>query len=497
MSTLGNETQIFTIPDGSVLQPSVDRIVIREGNFNVLTLPTGISNVDPTNVINITTTTGIPNGLSAPVGSLAMDSLTDIPYIQTSTGWTAFQTGGLQTLAQTLIAGNTTGANDIVVSSPRHILFNGNVFIGANGVNPSSTGGTSNIMIGENAAKVGGSNNVMIGPNAIISTATSNSVIIGSTSGKTSTGDGSVAINGNCTGPGGGAGQIAISGTVSGTAGIALGGTSSGNLSIVFGNGATDNGFASAVAIGPGSSITAANQIMMGVPTTTVVMPGGLVTGSDAVLGNSLGIRGGNSSGAGNNGGDLNLTGGTPGAGGTAGSIILNSTASAVSQFNMPSGVAALNTLNLLKVTGITGTPTSAPTGGQLVYDQTNGDFLYYNAVIGSWISTSTPTYESYSVAGGANRNPINTFTTSFVTTTGAGNATGTLANGSYTGQIKYLIVVSYATDYVLSATNVIDANGAAVTTITFVNAGASVSLTWHGGAVNKWFVMNSGANFA
>lgn len=434
MSELGNETQIFTVPDGSVLQPSVDRIVIREGNFNVLTLPTGISNVDPTNVINITTTVGVPNGLSAPVGSLAMNSLTDTPYVQTSAGWTAFQIGGLQTLAQTLVAGNTTGGTNIVVSA-------GDLIQGVDAV----AGGLLNLRAGDSSG-VG-------------------------------TGGGSLTLSAGTPGIGGSGGNIAITsangnglgqgGTIQLTTGL---GNVGGDLTLQAGIGNVTGGL---VTITSGGGITGGGN---------ATFQAGDGFGGGGVGGNVI-LQAGNGTAT---GGNINIT---PGVGVTDGTVEI------VGGVNLPS-TEPPTTTKLMKVTGVTSLPVTAPTGGQLAYDESNGTLVYYDAVNLLWKQTSVPSFEEYTVNGGANRNPINSFITSIVQTAGALNATGTLANGTYNGQIKNIVMVSYVVPYVLAATNVIDANGLPVTTITFNNAGASVSLIWSTSNV-RWFILNSGADFA
>jgi hypothetical protein len=107
----------------------------------------------------------------------------------------------------------------------------------------------------------------------------------------------------------------------------------------------------------------------------------------------------------------------------------------------------------------------------------------------------NTPTTENISGAAGASGvNPSVTVQTTFVTTTSAGsNTTGTLADGTIDGMMKYVVAASLLAKYVMTVTNGVSASGAAITSLTFDNTGNSVQLVWNA-TVGKWFIANTGA---
>jgi hypothetical protein len=62
---------------------------------------------------------------------------------------------------------------------------------------------------------------------------------------------------------------------------------------------------------------------------------------------------------------------------------------------------------------------------------------------------------------------------------------------------IKYLMGVNLAIPYALSTGgNVIDANGATVTTMTFATTGNSATLMWYTTAT-KWYIVGSGVTLS
>jgi hypothetical protein len=109
------------------------------------------------------------------------------------------------------------------------------------------------------------------------------------------------------------------------------------------------------------------------------------------------------------------------------------------------------------------------------------------SATFGNQIYQST---EHISVAGGSSGNPNASFVYTFVTTTGSGTATGTLANGLVESQRKILIAESLAVPYQLTITNVVDpALGLKSTeTVYLISAGDRIELVWNATA-GAWFV--------
>lgn len=99
---------------------------------------------------------------------------------------------------------------------------------------------------------------------------------------------------------------------------------------------------------------------------------------------------------------------------------------------------------------------------------------------------------EIISVAGGASQSPSLTETISVVDVTGAGIATGTLADGTTIGQLKYIVLRSNAaTGYVLTVTTGFEPGGGVLSTLTFANRGQGATLVWVG---TGWMILNGGA---
>jgi hypothetical protein len=82
----------------------------------------------------------------------------------TTATWQAIPTQATETLSATLTAGNTTGASDIVISSPQQILYNSGIRIGSDGVN-AGTAGFAAIAVGS-AANSSGYRGISVGQNA-------------------------------------------------------------------------------------------------------------------------------------------------------------------------------------------------------------------------------------------------------------------------------------------------------------------------------------------
>jgi hypothetical protein len=345
----------------------------------------------------------------------------------------------------------------------------GNAVVG-DGVGITLTTGTNNFLAGIGANVLAGatSNAVGIGNGVTVSTS---SVVVGSGSSSGAGNTGAVVIgigltafepdllyisSSNTSGAGGGNVQLQAKDGVAGFG--------AGTVSILSGQfGASGTGI--------GGSI-----VLQAQPTS-----------GSGTAGN-VSIIAGSASGTGN-GGNITLTTGTT-VTGTAGIISVVNGA-----LVMPSGQNPATVSAVLTMTTVTGTPTSPNVfAGAVVLDTANLFPYYYDGT--NWRTfaiSNVLNSESFSVAGGANHNPNNAFAISYITTTGAGVATGTLANGTYVGQIKYIVISAtpvVVVNYQMTITSGIDGNGAVMTTITYTSAGGGSTLTWDG---THWLILNSG----
>lgn len=154
----------------------------------------------------------------------------------------------------------------------------------------------------------------------------------------------------------------------------------------------------------------------------------------------------------------------------------------------LPAG-EPVGTTNVLSITSTAGVPTDLTIPvGSLVYDSAGTTLYIFNGVgWDAFFPGGVPSSESISIAGAGNNPDIGVITT-FVSTTAA--ASGTLADGTTIGQLKYIVMSAYVGDYVMTVTNGLDANGAAITTITYTSAGQGSTLTWDG---TNWLILNAG----
>lgn len=439
------------------------------GDLNLLAGSAGSLNNAGGNVI-ITAGTGAGTGAGGDVtitsGLSSTGGTGDITLMVQSPG-TSGPAGALNLIG----AGTNTGAGafNFTTSNAGSTGAGGtfNITSGAGG-STSGNGGTINITSGDSPNGNGGTINIISGDNTI---GPGLGGPINITTGTTSFGAGGILTitTGVGAGPGAG-GHINVN---VGDGGVSNG--TGGHYAVTAGDGGGGLGTGGFVSFTTGVGGTSGN--------------GGAMTFTTGASGGVAG-NGGNisfSAGTGTtNGGNITLTPGT--SAGTAGVV------SIVGAMNMPSG-AANTTLQLFKVTGTVGTPTSVPAGGATAYNEASGALYYYDAVSVLWRSlavSNAPTAESFSVAGGANHNPDMSVATSFVTTTGAGNATGTMANGTVVGQIKYILMsAGHTSNYVLTITgSIIDAAGTLFTTATFTTAGQSMAAMWDG---TNWINTNAG----
>jgi hypothetical protein len=173
---------------------------------------------------------------------------------------------------------------------------------------------------------------------------------------------------------------------------------------------------------------------------------------------------------------------------GTTNTTTLNATAPAASRvYTLPDAGA---NANVVLDSGGAMTITDAPSAGEIL--------VATGATTANWAPLPGAfTAQDISVAGGTATSPTVSITTTFITTTGAGTATGTLGDGTSNGQFKYLVAVSITAgvnyDLASTAGNVIDANGAAVTTMRFSTSGNALTLIWNT-TTSKWFIVGAGA---
>lgn len=130
----------------------------------------------------------------------------------------------------------------------------------------------------------------------------------------------------------------------------------------------------------------------------------------------------------------------------------------------------------------------------------TDGDSLVYDSGAGQWVPTHTfpinmALERITAVGGGVAVSPTLNKNLTFITTTGAGTATGTLNNGSATkdGFEKVFIAEALACPYALTVTSLVDAAGSIGTkTLTFTNTGQSARLLWSNATLH-WYLTDTG----
>jgi len=106
--------------------------------------------VGTTNLLSVTRVPGVPTSAGVTTGSLAVDTVGGDLYFFDGAAWVALgAAGGTPTWSAVLATGNTSGANDAVMSASRSLTFEGSVRIGGNN---SSTvlGDALSVNIGQN-----------------------------------------------------------------------------------------------------------------------------------------------------------------------------------------------------------------------------------------------------------------------------------------------------------------------------------------------------------
>jgi trimeric autotransporter adhesin len=187
------------------------------------------------------------------------------------------------TLAQVLVAGNTTSGKNILVSSADAINFVSGVSIGGNNTATGTSPGTC-VCIGSGAS--GSDNAVSIG-NGSTSSGT-HCCAIGQSAQATAVGATAYGVQANA----GGTDSTAIgySAQTASTAGSSFGynatnGGSSATNSTSLGTGASNANFANATCLGVSSTNTAAHQVMLGTSSEVVQIPGSMIFTNGVVIG--------------------------------------------------------------------------------------------------------------------------------------------------------------------------------------------------------------------
>jgi hypothetical protein len=104
---------------------------------------------------------------------------------------------------------------------------------------------------------------------------------------------------------------------------------------------------------------------------------------------------------------------------------------------------------------------------------------------------------DSESLTYSASSQDVATYGLTLFTTTADGNTTGTLADGSYTGQQKIMIFETKVTSNVVISpvsSNILTVAGTAVSSLTFDAAGESCLLVWNG---SKWNILAASCTVA
>lgn len=108
--------------------------------------------VNTTNLFNVTRVPGVPTSAGVAAGSLVFDTVGQDLYFYDGGAWVVIPTGGgASTWSAVLATGNTSGANDPIISASRSLTFEAGVRIGGNNAS-SLLGDAFSINIGENTA---------------------------------------------------------------------------------------------------------------------------------------------------------------------------------------------------------------------------------------------------------------------------------------------------------------------------------------------------------
>ena len=209
-----------------------------------ISMSTGLATTNTTQLLTLPKIAGTPTG-AASSGTIAYDSTNNILYARIGAAWNAVQTSApaTPTLAQVLVAGNSTSTTDIAVSSGQNITYATGIRIGSNATAPLAGVSTTGVTIGAGSGNASSLN-------------VASTVCVGSTA--TCSGSNATAIG---------------SGSSSAGSGVAVGvGAAAGNNSIAEGSNATNGGSSQAITIGAGGALgsTCTSSIAIGYATTSL-----------------------------------------------------------------------------------------------------------------------------------------------------------------------------------------------------------------------------------
>jgi len=245
-----------TIDDDLVVTGTIDMQQVVSSSTGAVSIDDAMTfpvnqNTNTTKLLSLTTTNGIPSS-SPGDGTLAYDKNNDDLYLRKNGAWVVVESGGdSDTLSEVLTAGNTSGGNDIVMSTGQQITFTDGIAIGLGGNSLFTSPAATSIAMGNNFTDVSATTAIGIGNAITIQAGATNATLVGHLSSI-----GSNSANGTVLGADANVGNITTNGTAIGF-----------NASVS----PTHN---NSTALGQNSLTTAANQIMLGTATDTVTTPG-------------------------------------------------------------------------------------------------------------------------------------------------------------------------------------------------------------------------------
>ena len=421
MSYFGNFSRVFPPPYGQQFVNYQGLLINVVGTTGPFLMPQN-QPVNTLNLLTVTSMAGVPTS-TPPGGSFAYNSATNDVYVYiTGTGWIPITGGGaVETWAQTLVAGNTSGATNPVLSAGRTLIFEDNICIGGSNLPLTST--TAAILIGDGIVP-GGLQCVQVGKSAVATAA--GCTLIGSST--TGTGASATAL-------GYGAQALGLQATALGynaqctanALAVGINTLANGTGACVFGVGASSTTFTNTTVLGTSALVNGNNGVSAGFGATAGAA--GVAVGNSAsagaasatAVGDGTSSNGANSSSFGksaNTSTFLRATALGYNALCTADDQLslgtTTTTNSVTGALVLPQSLAVGETFKFLRLSGVNGTPTGAALEGSLAMDTTN--HLAYLRTNSAWVQIATgtgatPSWSSVLTAGnttGANNPTIN-----------------------------------------------------------------------------------------
>jgi len=268
MSYFGNFDRVFPPPYGQQFVNYQGLLINVVGTTGPFLMPQN-QPVNTLNLLTVTSMAGVPTS-TPPGGSFAYNSATNDVYVYiTGTGWIPITGGGaVETWAQTLVAGNTSGATNPVLSAGRTLIFEDNICIGGSNLPLTST--TAAILIGDGIVP-GGLQCVQVGKSAVATAA--GCTLIGSST--TGTGASATALGYGAQALGAQATALAYNAqcTTNATA-VGVNSVANGAQSSAFGYNATAVTFVNSTALGTGATSVQNNEVVLGTQTTVTRIAG-------------------------------------------------------------------------------------------------------------------------------------------------------------------------------------------------------------------------------